>query len=992
MSRGLAPRWAASCGDVLAPLWAAGVAERGAAVKRSTAPQWAASCADDQTPRQPQGAGDMVPRKCSLPGRRVAPVVRAPVGGRGPAKADVPWSALSEDGCSLRPPSPPDEASGAAGPPPAAPEERGEAPRCPVAGAPPPGLAGSLREPAGREGEVVRRLSAQFSARGKSREGWAGGMAHLPSYMRAYMASHRLRPGLDPVGAGPREPGRSERDVFLCPALPPVRMGEGGTAADQWAVLMWGLSSFLVEGCPGRPRAPLRRKGSAPARAAWARAVSLAERFLAVVSPSSLDDEAIAGGRAGPATLQAVRALEREVGAFRSAEEGPWGGGAYLRLPRGAPPSAGPLPVVASRVALPERGGTFTQGARWLPPGPIRAAFLDPSTIRLRDAPRVKQARVHASREEWRKFLSALAGRDMVSFARGEDVARGNWGESIRAGFFAAPKDAGRDRTICNRKPGNSLERQLGLCGLLLPHAASLTDFQLAEGEWAEVNGDDLDNYYHRWRVSRARACSNAIGPALPRAEIAQLLESAGAAGEKLLRGLPPGGWLQPLLTVLPMGDLNAVDFATLAHLRLLRDAGCVQDREWLVYRFPVPAASSSLWEGVMVDDHNWIARRSPDPSRDGAARAEEIARASEAAYRAANLPRAERKSVRRQVRATLWGATVDGQEGWVAASDAIRLRAFALTMQVLDLPLTSVFLLMSVLGLWTHVLLFRRVGFALLDAVFRVARSENPRQYFVLPATARAELAALVGLCPGFVQDLRASVATRVTATDASSRWAAIVEGYVSTDVAQELWRWRVRRGGYVRLETEWEATVRELQSSEELGEALLGLLAEGEVAPPAGAERARLEAERALVGVVNDVTRATRFHLRKRYRVPAALHINLKEAFPVALSLRFDAVERQDSRQLKLVDSSVNSRGWAKGRSSTSALSSIMRRVSGELVLGGVYPGFLPVGTEFNPADDPTRGRRVRDPSGTPLLAAEIRGRLEAVSGRGAALRLLT
>jgi len=443
------------------------------------------------------------------------------------------------------------------------------------------------------------------------------------------------------------------------------------------------------------------------------------------------------------------------------------------------------------------------------------------------------------------------------------------------------------------------------------------------------------------------------------------------------------------------MGDLNAVDFVSLAHLRLLREAGCVRPEEWAVYRLPPP--EGNVWEGVMIDDHAWVYRVSPWPERDGRQRAAEVEEASVAAYERVGLARAPRKEVRGAARADVCGATFDGDHGTVAAADSIRARALELSLRVLELPLVSAFLLSSVLGLWAHVLLFRRGGFALVDELFRLARSMDGGVFFPLTSRARSELLSLVILAPGFVADLRARVDTRLTATDASSRWAAIVEAEAPVELVDELWRWRVRRGGYVRCETGPEATIRECLSSDCLEEAVVGLLAEAmaEREPPGREDAARLAADAALRGVVGEVADSLAFRERTRYRVKVEFHINKKESFPIARSIREDAADpaRQDTRQLKLVDSSVNSRGWAKGRSSSYVLNRVMQPTVGEQLLGGIQPGFLPIPTQQNPADDPTRGSRVRRPARASLPSvAEIRGRLEAHSARGAAAELLT
>ena len=59
----------------------------------------------------------------------------------------------------------------------------------------------------------------------------------------------------------------------------------------------------------------------------------------------------------------------------------------------------------------------------------------------------------------------------------------------------------------------------------------------------------------------------------------------------------------------------------------------------------------------------------------------------------------------------------------------------------------------------------------------------------------------------PMLETDIRAQVSTELVAADASDDMCAVVASEIDPRVAQELWRVRDRRGGYVRCETEFEA-----------------------------------------------------------------------------------------------------------------------------------------------------------------------------------------
>lgn len=111
--------------------------------------------------------------------------------------------------------------------------------------------------------------------------------------------------------------------------------------------------------------------------------------------------------------------------------------------------------------------------------------------------------------------------------------------------------------------------------------------------------------------------------------------------------------------------------------------------------------------------------------------------------------------------------------------------------------------------------------------------------------------------------------------------------------------------------------------------------------------------------------------WHEEVRYRVPSRQHINIKEARAYRTFVRRAARDaaRHHSRRLSLLDSSVTRGAAAKGRSSSRRLNAVLRPVVPEQLAANIQTGTLPVPTEFNPADDPTRGRRTRSKGRKPM-----------------------
>ena len=103
------------------------------------------------------------------------------------------------------------------------------------------------------------------------------------------------------------------------------------------------------------------------------------------------------------------------------------------------------------------------------------------------------------------------------------------------------------------------------------------------------------------------------------------------------------------------------------------------------------------------------------------------------------------------------------------------------------------------VLGLWTDVLLYRRVVYAVLSAAYQFLHRyrDEPHTARTLTGLVVCELLGLVCLAPLLDSPLRAPVDRSVKASDASPSGAAVVAVTVPQEAADTFWRQRVRSGG---------------------------------------------------------------------------------------------------------------------------------------------------------------------------------------------------
>ena len=79
---------------------------------------------------------------------------------------------------------------------------------------------------------------------------------------------------------------------------------------------------------------------------------------------------------------------------------------------------------------------------------------------------------------------------------------------------------------------------------------------------------------------------------------------------------------------------------------------------------------------------------------------------------------------------------------------------------------------------------------------------------------------------------------------------------------------------------------------------------------------------------------------------------------------------------RQIIGIDSSVVEGVLAKGRSSSRALNLLLRSMAADMLVADIHLGVLPLRSKDNPADEPSREKRVRraDPAAAPEWARRL------------------
>ena len=154
----------------------------------------------------------------------------------------------------------------------------------------------------------------------------------------------------------------------------------------------------------------------------------------------------------------------------------------------------------------------------------------------------------------------------------------------------------------------------------------------------------------------------------------------------------------------------------------MVRDrVGCGRAEEFVRYGAPLPRGPA--YEFLAIDDHAIVESVPLESLRRGVPvrprRGADVFARAHAAYLGVGLVPHPDKAARDRSATTLLGAELDGIRGVVSAPRGRLAALAALTLRLCCAGRVTRRSLDSVVGCWVHVLLFRRVAFCLMSAVF---------------------------------------------------------------------------------------------------------------------------------------------------------------------------------------------------------------------------------------------------------------------------------
>lgn len=505
-------------------------------------------------------------------------------------------------------------------------------------------------------------------------------------------------------------------------------------------------------------------------------------------------------------------------------------------------------------------------------------------------------------------------------------------GNIISGGLFAVPHKPQTDRIICDRRPINELERRL--VWAKLPHGSLLTQIILPKEYSLRGSGDDLSNYFYLLHHRPEWIHRNCVGKVVNGSDFVSL-------------GFDPSLKYILAFTVIPMGDLNAVDIAQETHVEILRDAGCMLPDEVLAYGSALPA--QHCIEGLYIDDHitmQLVPKRRNGRTAKSRFRDNEVVEQSRARYAKLGIPTSSKKAFSYQTEFQAWGTEVNSSSGRVG-TPLVKLKQLScLISQVCELRVVSKKLLQRVLGLFVHPCMHQRLLMCILqDSYTWVERlkEDKPRK---LPNSVKEELLTLALALPLCHSNIRWPISNRISATDASLTGGGQAATITTPSIAQTLYRFSVHKGESVRLD--WT---------------------HGRLAPPSELQPAPESLETLMQAHVWNTTGSCKFAHKQ--------HINILEMKMLKREL-MNLVQHdcEPARVVVLIDSRVVAGAFGKGRSSSRQLNRILRSMLGWSLVGRRSLHLLWVQSSKNPSDHPSRGARIPPPPSDPPILKEVFG----------------
>jgi hypothetical protein len=581
-------------------------------------------------------------------------------------------------------------------------------------------------------------------------------------------------------------------------------------------------------------------------------------------------------------------------------------------------PSPAIAPLICNRVSLPTRLANLSilqhlpakYRQMYATESPALVLTASQYQERLRqwklDGRSLPSAKIHGQRSEYIKLVKLMLSIGMLSLT---DTPR------VVNGIFTVKKDDDTDRLIIDARFANAWFTKPPKTAL--PTPAHVVQLRLPEMEQLLIGKADLSNYYHHLQLPEWLRPFLAL-PSLTAAELG-------------LDNGPSDRLIFPCCTTLPMGWSHSVRIAQLIHENILYephgDTPAALRPEDNILHVQHPDIVRPL-HALYVDDSIMFGLASdPDETKRQYNR-------MLAAYASVGLPVKESKCIYPDAvrTVTALGMDVNGLDGTVSISSGRHYKMILATVHLLWKERVTGHAVSVVVGLWTWNLLLRRPALSALKCCYSFIERHRWSEAELWPSV-RRELITLIGLAPLLHTSLRYEWYQSVMASDASTMAAGVVATAFVEGLVHQLWP--------STLSALLFCTTDDLVTDE------------GDHLEETGG--ATTESPSTTLTLKSDHHWSTIIS----YPWRKDEHINALELRAVILAVRWVLSHPSSARKrvMLLVDSAVVYYILRKGRSSSSHLLSVYRRLSSLLLASGLSVTPIWVPSAANPADAPSR-----------------------------------
>lgn len=370
---------------------------------------------------------------------------------------------------------------------------------------------------------------------------------------------------------------------------------------------------------------------------------------------------------------------------------------------------------------------------------------------------------------------------------------------------------------------------------------------------------------------------------------------------------------------------------------------------------------------GLMIDDFVLIEkRRKSDLHRSGVSQqplqsspqhaslqsspCEEIIQEVRALYDKVGLPRHPDKAVSNAAQGTFWGMDFDGDARVLRPCLKRSVPVGFIILEMLKLGKTSVGLLEVLAGSLVSIFQCRRRFMSCLQFVYEEQRGRKRSDILTISSALETELLQCVALLPLACIDMRLRPSPLLIASDASPWATAAVSTHLSQASVEEFQKYGLQKGMWNRLLSPVGAYLREK-----------GLLeAEEELPGKQSFDMHPLWDEIVETKVFSQFGKVSSRKGRQ--------HINLGEVDAALDAEELQGREDPGSYYVHLQDSQVSLACLVKGRSSFAAINKKLRKSIPSHVANNNRAFYGYVRSKKNPADAPTRSRKVPSPTREP------------------------